>query len=88
MRHPVDRTHPARFVDLAGRAHSVALAVALAVVTEPLTRAARLAVKWTRERDRLIVAEHQAGRGVRDIARAAGLNHTSVLHILKRENKP
>lgn len=36
-------------------------------------------------RDELIGALHRAGVGIREIGRAAGIAHTSVLHILRRD---
>ena len=55
-----------------------------------ITRAAKKAADWTQKRNDLIRAAVAAGGGVREVARAAGLNHTSVLNILspKKRGKP
>lgn len=52
-----------------------------------LSRAAKQASTWTERRDRLIVEAVQAGGGVREVARAVGLNHATVLYIVKRAAK-
>jgi predicted transcriptional regulator len=57
--------------------------------TRELSRAARQAQTWTERRNSLIRAAHGAGHGVREIARAVGLNHATVLNIIKpRRRKP
>lgn len=55
------------------------------VTTRTLARAAKAAAAAVGKRDRLIVEAVHAGGGVREVARAVGMNHTSVLHIVKRE---
>ena len=50
-------------------------------------RAARLQAKWLEERDRRIVACHQAGFSLRDIAGATGLTHPGVLSIIRRRTR-
>lgn len=47
-----------------------------------LSRAAKQAVSWTERRNTLIKAAHEAGGGVREIARATGLNVGTVHNIL------
>jgi hypothetical protein len=55
-----------------------------------LSRAARLSTKWRAERDRLIIAAHDAGGGVREIARLAGVSHPTVIEIVRgaRQDEP
>lgn len=48
-----------------------------------LTRAHRNVQLWTEKRNELIRASHEAGGGVREIARATGLNVATVHNILK-----
>lgn len=59
----------------------------MAMEAQPLRdvrRAAQLHAKWLDERDRRIVACHEAGFSLRDIAAAAGLTHPGVLSIIRR----
>jgi len=51
--------------------------------TRELSRAAKNANTWTAKRNSLIRAAHAAGGGVREIARATGLNPATVHNILK-----
>lgn len=46
-----------------------------------LSRAAKQATTWTERRNTLIREALAAGHGVREVARAVGLNHTTVLNI-------
>lgn len=55
--------------------------------TRALTRAAKAAAAAVGKRDRLIVEAVRAGGGVREVARAVGMNHSSVVFIVKRELK-
>ncbi len=55
--------------------------------TRALTRAAKAAAAAVGRRDALIVEAVRAGGGVREVARAVGMNHTSIRHIIKRESK-
>lgn len=48
-----------------------------------LTRAGKKAAEWTEKRNDLIRAAVGAGAGVREVARAVGLNHATVLNIIK-----
>ena len=48
-----------------------------------LSRAAKQAASWTERRNALIREAVAAGGGVREVARAVGLNHATVLNILK-----
>lgn len=48
-----------------------------------LTRAAKQAATWTDKRNQLIREAVAAGGGVREVARAVGLNHATVLNIVK-----
>lgn len=41
--------------------------------------------EWTARRDELIRQAHNDGGGVREIARAVGLTHPSVLRILHKD---
>lgn len=47
-----------------------------------LSRAANHAATWTERRNALIREAAAAGGGVREIARAVGLNHTTVMNII------
>ena len=53
-----------------------------------LQRAAKNQTKWRDERDDLIRAAYEAGGGVREIARLAGLSHPGVMRILRVEPDP
>ncbi len=57
-----------------------------APTTRFLSRAAKSATTAVAKRDALIVEAVREGGGVREVARAVGMNHTSVLHIVKRES--
>lgn len=48
-----------------------------------LQKAAHYARYWRAERDLRIRAAHEAGGGVREIARATGLSHPAILRILR-----
>lgn len=48
-----------------------------------LQKAAHYARYWRSERDLRIRAAHEAGGGVREIARATGLSHPAILRILR-----
>jgi transposase-like protein len=48
-----------------------------------LSRAAKQAATWTERRNALIRAAVEQGAGVREVARVVGLNHTTVLNILR-----
>lgn len=48
-----------------------------------LARAAKNVQLWTEKRNELIKSSHAAGGGVREIARATGLNVATVHNILK-----
>lgn len=50
-----------------------------------LSRAAKQAATWLERRNRLIVEAVDAGAGIREVARAVGLTHPTVLNILRRE---
>ena len=52
-----------------------------------LSRAAKQVTTWTERRNRLIREAVEAGAGVREVARACGLNHATVLNILKRKQR-
>lgn len=47
-----------------------------------LSRSAKQVTSWTERRNALIKAAHEAGGGVREIARATGLNVATVHNIL------
>lgn len=47
-----------------------------------LEKAAKKAVEWRQERDRLIKDAYEAGGGVREIARLVGMSHPGVKRIL------
>lgn len=47
-----------------------------------LSRAAKQVTSWTERRNKLIREAHEAGGGVREIARATGLNVATVHNIL------
>lgn len=49
-----------------------------------LSRASKQVTSWTERRNRLIRDALAAGAGVREVARACGLNHATVINI----NKP
>jgi len=49
-----------------------------------LTAAATKTLKWRRERDTLIVREHQAGAGLRELGRLTGLSHPAVKKIVDK----
>lgn len=48
-----------------------------------IARAANKAATWTEKRNALIRAAVDSGGGVREVARAAGLNHATVLNIVR-----
>lgn len=48
-----------------------------------LSRAAKQAATWTERRNALIRQAVADGGGVREVARAVGLNHATVLNIIK-----
>ena len=48
-----------------------------------LTNASAKAREWTEKRNALIREAVAAGAGVREVARAVGLSHPSVLNIIK-----
>jgi AcrR family transcriptional regulator len=50
--------------------------------TRELSRASKQVTSWTERRNALIKAAHAAGGGVREIARATGLNVGTVHNIL------
>lgn len=52
-----------------------------------LSRAAKQVTSWTERRNTLIREAIAAGAGVREVARACGLNHATVLNILKPKRK-
>lgn len=52
-----------------------------------LSRAAANVRTWTTKRNDLIRAAHKAGGGVREIARATGLNPATVHNILKPRSR-
>lgn len=47
-----------------------------------LSRAAKKAAAWTEKRNDLIREAVANGGGVREVARAVGLNHATVLNII------
>jgi hypothetical protein len=49
-----------------------------------LANAAGKALQWRQERDALIVAEHRAGAGLREIGRLTGLSHPAVKKIVDK----
>ena len=49
-----------------------------------LSRAARMAVTWRENRDRLIRTAHGNGGGVREIARLVDLTHAAVRKIIAK----
>jgi hypothetical protein len=49
-----------------------------------LANAAGKASQWKQERDALIVEEHQAGAGLREIGRVTGLSHPAVKKIVEK----
>jgi DNA invertase Pin-like site-specific DNA recombinase len=51
--------------------------------TRELARAAKQAATWTEKRNALIREAVAAGGGVREVARAVGLNHATVINIIK-----
>jgi FixJ family two-component response regulator len=53
---------------------------------DAVTDAAERARAATLERDRRIVAAVAAGAGQRAVARAAGMSHTAVQYIVRRES--
>ena len=55
--------------------------------TKQLTQAGKKVREWTERRNQLIREAHEAGDGVREIARAVGLSHPSVLNILERRKR-
>jgi hypothetical protein len=48
-----------------------------------LQKAAHYARYWRAERDLRIRAAHEAGGGLREIARATGLSHPAILRIVR-----
>lgn len=52
-----------------------------------LSRAAKQVVAFTERRNQLIREALAAGHGVREVARAVGLNHTTVLNIQKPKQR-
>lgn len=57
--------------------------------TRELSRAAKNVTTWTTRRNDLIRAAHAVGGGIREIARATGLNVATVHNIIKpRSRKP
>lgn len=48
-----------------------------------LSRAAKHVTSWTERRNALIREAVAAGAGVREVARACGLNHATVINIIK-----
>lgn len=49
-----------------------------------LASASRKERQWKQERDAEIVAAHQEGDGLREIARAVGLSHPAVKKIIEK----
>jgi hypothetical protein len=49
-----------------------------------LASAAGKAAQWKQERDAPIVEEHQAGAGLREIGRNAGLSHPAIKKIVEK----
>lgn len=49
-----------------------------------LANAASKARQWRQERDALIIREHQAGAGLREIGRLTGLSHPAVKKITEK----
>lgn len=54
-----------------------------AQTAKDLAQAAKNVQLWTERRNTLIKSSHDAGGGVREIARATGLNVATVHNILK-----
>jgi hypothetical protein len=52
-----------------------------------LSRAAKQVASWTERRNTLIRDAVAAGGGVREVARAVGLNHATVLNILSPKKR-
>lgn len=52
-----------------------------------LSRAAKQVTAFTERRNALIREALAAGHGVREVARAVGLNHTTVLNIQKPKQR-
>lgn len=57
------------------------------VTAREISRAAAQARTWVEKRDALIVAAVEAGAGPREVARAAGMNHASVIYMVKRAGR-
>ncbi len=53
-------------------------------MSQKLVHAAKMTGEWRAERDSLIRQAHDAGGGVREIARMVGLSHPAILGILGR----
>jgi len=49
-----------------------------------LATAAVKTLEWRRERDTLIVQEHQDGAGLRELGRLTGLSHPAVKKIVDK----
>ena len=49
-----------------------------------LANAAGKALQWKQDRDALIVEEHQAGAGLREIGRIVDLSHPAVKKIVEK----
>lgn len=53
-------------------------------MSQKLVHAAKMTGEWRAERDSLIRKAHDAGGGVREIARMVSLSHPAILGILAR----
>lgn len=56
--------------------------------TRELSRVSKQVRSFTERRNRMIREKVAAGAGVREVARACGLDHTTVLNIIKPKDRP
>lgn len=78
----VDTTRKGRAVAARPRCENVSRTGLESELSERLAQSSEQLLYWKRERHRLIREAYDAGGGVREIARAAGLSHPAIINIL------